>query len=107
MYCSENSNFEVSLIEVINSGVVPNNVITEMLNHIKIFFTDTTEQDYKNVIIPKKINEITVRTNGEYAFAESDIYTIEIPKIVTIIGEDTFAYNSLLYNIINKNRESI
>ena len=61
------------------------------------------EQD---VIIPEKINGVTVTKIGDYAFADSNLYTIEIPKTVTYIGEGTLSGNELLYNIVNKTGRS-
>ncbi len=61
------------------------------------------EQD---VVIPEKINGVTVTRIDDYAFEASNLYTIEIPKTVTYIGEDAFYGNELLYNIVNKTGRS-
>ena len=51
------------------------------------------------VVIPSKINGITVETIGHAAFERSAVTSVTIPDSVTFIGEAAFAYCSNLTNI--------
>ena len=102
-YCSGSNDLEYTLVEDLNDGVVPRDIITEMLSEgiIKIVAAGTPI-DSKNVIIPKSINGVTVKRIGDYAFYDTDIYTVVIPETIIEIQEHAFDENKFLYNIINK-----
>ena len=51
------------------------------------------------VVIPSKINGVTVGTIGHGAFERSAVTSVTIPDSVTFIGEAAFAYCSNLTNI--------
>ena len=103
LYCTDDPNFEFSLKEDILSGVVPLENIKEMINN-KIIYLE--KYSIKNVVIPETINGITVTRIDDYVFQNKSLYTIEIPKTVTYIGEDALSGNNLLYNIVNKTGRS-
>ena len=104
LYCTDDPSFERSLKEDILSGYYLSSEVEQMINNsiIKI----NTFTPVKDVVIPEKINGVTVTKIGESAFEDSDLYTIEIPKTVIYIGNGSFSNNDFLYNIVNKTGKS-
>ncbi len=101
LYCTDDPSFDSSLKNDILSRHYSSFLVKQLIddNIIKI---DVSSSPVKDVVIPEKINGVTVTKIGESAFAYSNLYTIEIPKTVTYIGEGTLLGNELLYNIVNK-----
>lgn len=56
----------------------------------------------KDVVIPKKINNIAVTTIGGGTFWNKDIHTVDIQSNITNIEDDAFSYRLFLYNIVNR-----
>ena len=104
LYCTDDPSFERSLKEDILSGFALLEDIKEMIdnNIIKIDYFPVIS----DVVIPEKINGITVTRIGDDAFEDSNLYTIEIPKTVIYIGNGSFSNNVFLYNIVNKTGKS-
>lgn len=101
-YCEGDSKTEESLEFKLNNEELTLNDISNLLLYEIVTTTYDQTMMELNVIIPKKINGITVSAIQYGAFASADIYTIEIPETITSIGENAFIYNPMLYNIINK-----
>ena len=53
-----------------------------------------------NVVIPSSINEVSVTTIGNYAFADNNLTSVIIPDSVTTIGGDAFSDNNLTSVVI-------
>ena len=104
LYCADDPSFERSLKEDILSEYYLSSEVEQMINNsiIKI----NTFTPVKDVVIPEKINGVTVTKIGESAFADSDLHTVEIPNTVTEIDDFAFYDNLLLYNIVNKTGRS-
>ena len=105
LYCTDDPSFDSSLKNDILSRHYSSFFVKQLIddNIIKI---DVSSSPVKDIVIPEKINGVTVTKIGDYAFAYSNLYTIEIPKTVTYIGEGTLSGNELLYNIVNKAEKS-
>ena len=103
LYCTGDSSFEFSLKEDLLSGSLSLEYINQMEdnNVIKI-----EEKIIKDVVIPEKIDGVTVTRIGSRAFLGSNLYTIEIPETVEYIESSAFSRNNLLYNIVNKTGRS-
>ncbi len=48
----------------------------------------------RDVVIPEKINGVTITGIGTHAFAMDDIYTIDIPATVTSLGAAMFRFDT-------------
>ena len=99
----ENKSFDLGVEEIVMSTDENCFNFDESTGTIEGFSCFDTVKD---VIIPKKINSVTVTTIGEYAFAWKDIYSIEIPNTVSKIENSSLSGNSFLYNIVNKTGKS-
>ena len=59
--------------------------------------TDYSNSCSKDVIIPSKINGVTITTIGRSAFSSNDLASVVFPNTLTTIGRSAFAYNNLTH----------
>lgn len=103
LYCSDDPSLEFSISDDLKDNYIPSDVINELLDEKIISETSSmTISDTQNIVIPNSIRGVLVTSIGDYAFYDSNLYTVEIPETVTSIGESAFADNLFLYNIVNK-----
>lgn len=99
----ENKSFNLGVQELITS--TPSNCFEfdETTGKITNYLCSDT---IKDVVIPKKINNIAVTTIGGGTFWNKDIHTVDIQSNITNIEDEAFSYRLFLYNIVNRTGKS-
>lgn len=99
----ENKSFDLGVQELITS--TPSNCFEfdETTGKITNYLCSDT---IKDVVIPKKINNIAVTTIGRGTFGNKDVHTVDIQSNITNIEDDAFSYRLFLYNIVNRTGKS-
>lgn len=99
----ENKSFDLGVQELIAS--TPSNCFEfdEATGKITNYLCSGT---IKDVVIPKKINNVAVTTIGEGTFEDKDIHTVDIQSNITNIEDYAFSYRLFLYNIVNRTGKS-
>ena len=69
---------------------------TSSIGTTKTFDSDTCPRD---VVIPEKINGVTITGIGHHAFAMDDIHTLDIPLTVTNLADAIFKYGESNKNL--------
>ena len=74
----------------------------QLVNNTCFTVSNNTITDYSNscskdVIIPSKINGVTITTIGRSAFSSNDLASVVFPNTLTTIGRSAFAYNNLTH----------
>lgn len=99
----ENKSFDLGVQELITS--TPSNCFEfdETTGKITNYLCSDT---IKDVVIPKKINNIAVTTIGRGTFGNKDVHTVDIQSNITNIEDYAFSYRLFLYNIVNRTGKS-
>lgn len=99
----ENKSFDLGVQELITS--TPSNCFEfdETTGKITDYLCSDT---IKDVVIPKKINNIAVTTIGRGTFWDKDVHTVDIQSNITNIEDYAFSYGLFLYNIVNRTGKS-